>query len=177
MQQLITTLTKIWDNIPKLYNNLLGFIITILTTYITWLGTAKGTILLVIIALIWDMLWGIAAALKQHKFVLSHLLRETFCKIIVYIGSLSIVLYAERTLIPQTQTTITIKILATIAVSIELFSSAGNILIIKPDFIFVRLFSKYLIGEIADKMKITHQEAQNILNKPQPKKHNNNEQN
>ena len=32
-------------------------------------------------------------------------------------------------------------------------------------------------GEIADKMKITHQEAQNILNKPQPKKHNNNEQN
>ena len=42
-------------------------------------------------------------------------------------------------------------------------SLAGNILIIKPDFVFVRFFGKYLVGEIADKMKITHDEARQIL--------------
>ena len=45
----------------------------------------------------------------------------------------------------------------------ELFSSAGNILIIKPDFVFVRFFGKYLVGEIADKMKISHDEARQML--------------
>lgn len=161
MTQLSIVFEKILDSIHKVFTNIFGWIIAVFTAYLSWLGNDSGSFLLVLVALIWDMAWGIASAVKRHNFVLSYLLRETFCKIIVYVGAMSIVLLAERML--GIESGFTVKIIAVMATSVELFSSAGNILIIKPDFIFVRIFGKYLIGEIADKMKISHEEARQIL--------------
>ena len=84
--------------IHKVFSNVFGWIIAVFTAYLSWLGNDSGSILLVVVALVWDMTWGIAAAVKRHNFVLSYLLRETFCKIIVYVGAMSIVLFAERML-------------------------------------------------------------------------------
>ena len=161
MTQLSIVFERILDSIQKVFSNLFGWIIALFSAYIAWLGNDSGSFLLVLIAIVWDMAWGIASAVKRHDFVLSYLLRETFCKIIVYIGAMSIVLLAERML--GLTSGLTVKIIAVIATSVELFSSAGNILIIKPDFVFVRFFGKYLVGEIADKMKISHDEARQIL--------------
>lgn len=161
MTQLSIVFERILDSIQKVFSNLFGWIIAVFTAYLSWLGDDSGSILLVIVALMWDMAWGIAAAMKRHNFVLSYLLRETFCKIIVYVGAMSIVLFAERML--GLTSGLTVRIIAVIATSVELFSSAGNILIIKPDFVFVRFFGKYLVGEIADKMKISHNEARQML--------------
>lgn len=165
MDAFISIILKTVGKIPSVFNNVLGWILAIISGYITWLADAKGAILLILICIFWDMGWGVAAAIKQHNFVLSHLLRETFWKIIVYVGSLSIILFAERTIGGDFY--FTVKIVAVIGATVELFSSAGNILIIKPDFHFVRLFSKYLIGEIAQKMKKTEQEVQQMLNNEQ----------
>ena len=161
MIQLSIVFERILDSIHKVFSNVFGWIIAVFTAYLSWLGNDSGSILLVVVALVWDMAWGIAAAVKRHNFVLSYLLRETFCKIIVYVGAMSIVLFAERML--GLTSGFTVRIIAVIATSVELFSSAGNILIIKPDFVFVRFFGKYLIGEIADKMKISHDEARQML--------------
>lgn len=161
MTQLSIVFERILDSIQKVFSNLFGWIIALFSAYLAWLGNDSGSFLLVLIAIVWDMAWGIASAVKRREFVLSYLLRETFCKIIVYIGAMSIVLLAERML--GLTSGLTLKIIAVIATSVELFSSAGNILIIKPDFVFVRFFGKYLVGEIADKMKISHDEARQIL--------------
>lgn len=98
MTQLSIVFEKILDSIHKVFTNIFGWIIAIFTAYLSWLGNDSGSFLLVLVALIWDMAWGIAAAVKHHNFVLSYLLRETFCKIIVYVGAMSIVLLAERML-------------------------------------------------------------------------------
>lgn len=161
MTQLSMVFERILDSVQKVFSNVFGWIIAVFSAYLAWLGDESGSFLLVLVALMWDMVWGIAAAVKRRCFVLSYLLRETFCKIIVYVGAMSIVLLAERML--GISTGLTVRIIAVIATSVELFSSAGNILIIKPDFVFVRFFGKYLVGEIADKMKISHDEARRIL--------------
>ena len=44
-----------------------------------------------------------------------------------------------------------------------MYTHCTHILDVKPDFVFVRFFRKYLVGEIADKMKISHDEARQIL--------------
>ena len=98
MTQLSIVFEKILDSIHKVFTNIFGWIIAVFTAYLSWLGNDSGSFLLVLVALIWDMAWGIAAAVKRHNFVLSYLLRETFCKIIVYVGAMSIVLLAERML-------------------------------------------------------------------------------
>ena len=98
MTQLSIVFEKILDSIHKVFTNIFVWIIAVFTAYLSWLGNDSGSFLLVLVALIWDMAWGIASAVKRHNFVLSYLLRETFCKIIVYVGAMSIVLLAERML-------------------------------------------------------------------------------
>ena len=161
MQNIINIFNHFFDKFGQVFSNVFGWLIAIFTWYISWLGNEKGVIDLILVCVLWDMIWGVAAAIKQKRFVMSRLLRASFWKIVVYVGSLSIILFAERVL--GANLNITILLLAVIASTIELFSSAGNILIIKPDFVFVRLFGKYLVGEIADKMHTTEEEVKEML--------------
>ena len=78
MTQLSIVFERILDSIQKVFSNVFGWIIAVFTAYLSWLGNDSGSILLVVVALVWDMAWGIAAAVKRHNFVLSYLLRETF---------------------------------------------------------------------------------------------------
>lgn len=161
MQNIIHIFDHFFDKVGQVFGNVFGWLIAISTWYVSWLGNDKGVIVLILVCVLWDMIWGVAAAIKQKRFVVSRLLRESFWKVVVYVGSLFIILFAERVL--GANLNVTIRLLAVIASTIELFSSAGNILIIKPDFVFVRLFGKYLVGEIADKMHTTEEEVKELL--------------
>lgn len=148
--------------IPTVFNNVFGWMLAVVTGFVAWLGDEGTSLLIVLVAIAWDLIWGVAAAVKNKKFILSHLLRETFYKVLVYIGSLLIILVCERSL--NDSWGVLTRVVAVIAACIELFSAAGNILIIKPNFAFVRLFKKYLIGEIAEKLNIGTDEAETIIN-------------
>lgn len=128
MTQLSIVIERILDSIHKVFTNIFGWIIAVFTAYLFWLGNDSGSFQPVLVALIWDMAWGIAAAVKHHNFVLSYLLRQTFCNIIVYVGAMSIVLLAEMML--GIESGFTVRIITVIATSVELFSSAGNFLIL-----------------------------------------------
>lgn len=148
--------------IPAVFNNIFGWVLAFCTGFVAWLGNEGISLLIVLVAIGWDLIWGVAVAVKQKKFVLSRLLRETMVKVFIYIGTLLIVLVCERSL--NESWGVLTRIVAVIAACIELFSAAGNILIIKPNFAFVRLFKKYLIGEIAEKLNIGTDEAEVIIN-------------
>ncbi len=150
------------SRIPLVFNNVFGWLLAVVTGFVAWLGDEGTSLLIVLVAIGWDLIWGVAAAVKNKKFILSHLLRETFYKVLVYIGSLLIILVCERSL--NDSWGVLTRVVAVIAACIELFSAAGNILIIKPNFAFVRLFKKYLIGEIAEKLNIGTDEAETIIN-------------
>ena len=154
--------THIIMKIPAVFGNVFGWMLAVFTSFVAWLGNEGVSLLIVLVAIAWDLIWGVAAAVKEKKFILSHLLRETFYKVLVYIGSLLIVLVCERSL--NESWGVLTRVVAVVAACIELFSAAGNILIIKPNFAFVRLFKKYLIGEIAEKLNIGTDEAENIVN-------------
>lgn len=158
---IVSVFARIIHRIVMMFTNIYGWLLMLLSGYVCWLGTEAGCIELVLAGCGWDLLWGVVAAVKQKKFVLSRLLRETFVKIFVYVGVLTMVLLAERNLNPEWSVTVTI--VSTVAFTIELFSASGNILIVKPDFPFIKFFGVFLVGEIADKMKITKEEAKDML--------------
>lgn len=161
MTALVTIFIRILHRIGMMFCNIYGWLLMLASGYVCWLGTEAGCIELVLAGCGWDLLWGVAAAIKQKNFVLSRLLRETFVKIFVYVGVLTMVLLAERNLNPEWSVTVTV--ISTIAFAIELFSASGNILIVKPNFPFVSFFGVFLVGEIADKMKISKEEAKAML--------------
>ena len=148
--------------IPAVFNNIFGWVLAFCTGFVAWLGNEGVSLLIVLMAIGWDLIWGVAVAVKQKKFVLSRLLRETMVKVFIYIGTLLIVLVCERSL--NENWGVITRVVAVVAACIELFSAAGNILIIKPNFVFIRLFKKYLIGEIAEKLNIGTDEAETIIN-------------
>lgn len=158
MTHVLNTIARI----PMVFNNVFGWLLAAVTGFVAWLGDEGTSLLIVLVAIGWDLIWGVAAAVKNKKFILSHLLRETFYKVLVYIGSLLIILVCERSL--NDSWGVLTRVVAVIAACIELFSAAGNILIIKPNFAFVSLFKKYLIGEIAEKLNIGTDEAETIIN-------------
>ncbi len=86
------------SRIPLVFNNVFGWLLAVVTGFVAWLGDEGTSLLIVLVAIGWDLIWGVAAAVKNKKFILSHLLRETFYKVLVYIGSLLIILVCERSL-------------------------------------------------------------------------------
>ena len=154
-------LTHIIMKIPTVFGNLFGWLLAAATAFVAWLGSEGVSLLIVLAAVGWDLVWGVAVAVKQNKFVLSRLLRETITKVFIYIGTLLIVLVCERSL--NDSWGVLTRVVAVVAACIELFSAAGNILIIKPDFVFVRLFKKYLVGEIAEKLNLDTDKAEEII--------------
>ena len=57
MTQLSIVFERILDSIQKVFSNLFGWIIAVFTAYLSWLGDDSGSILLVIVALVWDKNW------------------------------------------------------------------------------------------------------------------------
>lgn len=131
-----------------------------LSTVYAWLLTAlvasaniilpeKFSFLVVLTAIVADAIWGIAVAVKFKKYTLSKLLRVTIFKISSYGFCLYIVLLIE--MLAHNTNLIGVKIVAAIAAVCELWSMSASMLIIYPDFPFLKLFRRQLKGEIASK--------------------------
>ena len=108
--------------IPTVFGNLFGWLLAAATAFVAWLGSEGVSLLIVLAAVGWDLVWGVAVAVKQNKFVLSRLLRETITKVFIYIGTLLIVLVCERSL--NDSWGVLTRVVAVVAACIELFSAA-----------------------------------------------------
>lgn len=150
------SLIKITDKIGLVFSSVTGWLTAVVIAFVNFLGDEKMAFGVVGIALLADMVLGIWAALKEKKFIFSHLGRETFKKALIYLITLILILMIERSL--HDDNFIATKIACAIASSCELFSVFANALIIKPDFPFVKLFKKYLAGEISRKIGVNAEE-------------------
>lgn len=121
---------------------------------------------LIIAVTLMDAIWGITLAIKQRKFVLSELLRQTVAKIAVY--GCAIFGFAGLDYYIQTNTgleiSVTTAIIGIVIILTELWSSCAAMLILYPNFPFLRLMQKVLVGEIARKMQVEESVVKEMLN-------------
>ena len=129
----------------------------------------------VLAAIIFDGIWGVAAARKTGKFILSELGKDTLKKIGAYGTALVMVILIENLAFGSHQiisdeganTRFIVDIVATLIAAVEFWSICGNILIIYPNAIFFRLLKPTLIGEIARKMKLSEEKAKEMFEEEQ----------
>ena len=160
---IINTILAICDKITSLFNNILGLGMALFMVIASYLGESAMAFGAVGLAVVLDAMWGIIVAVSQKKFILSHLLRETMNKFFIYSTTLGVVLFIERSI--NQDWYIATRVVCAIATSCELWSICANILIIKPNFPFIKLFKKYLVGEISRKIGISISEFENSVNK------------
>lgn len=124
----------------------------------------------VLIAILLDAVWGISASVKQGKFALSELMRQTVVKIAIYGSALAALIQVDKV----ASTTLCTTVVSIPILVCEIWSMAGSMLIVKPDMPFLRLFRKVLKGEIANKLGVAPEEVEDILagEKSKPKTEN-----
>lgn len=160
---ILNTLISIYDKMALIFNSTFGWILAIFTFVVAYLGESAMAFAGVGIAIVMDAVWGIIVAIRNNKFILSLLLRETMNKMFIYVTTLAMVLFIERSL--NEDWYIATRVVCAIASACELWSICANILIIKPNFPFIRLFRKYLVGEISKKIGISEDEFLEINKK------------
>lgn len=176
------------DYIPKIlltviyrFNNMLdslsGFFVAVAIGALHFFTGYKVAIGVVLAAIIFDGIWGVAAARKGGKFILSELGKDTLKKIGAYGTALVMVMLIENLAFGSHQvlssqgsnTRYLVDIVATIIAAVEFWSICGNILIVYPNAVFFRLLKMPLIGEIARKLKISEDEVKQIFDEQNKK--------
>lgn len=116
-------------------------------------------VFLVVAVTLIDAAWGIAVSVHQGQFTLSELARQTVAKIAVYGSAIFVFIGIDKFI----DSTLTASIVGAAIVLVEFWSSCGNMLILYPNFLFLRLMKRALVGEIASKLHISEEEVMEML--------------
>ncbi len=128
-----------------------GWFLALMTASITFIQAEQWSFIVVGGAILADLVWGIAAAVKLKKFLLSKALRETVKKVGIYSFALVGALAIEK--ITHTEGSfIAVRTIALFAAVCEFWSMSASMLIVKPDMPFLKLFRGQLKGEIQSKV-------------------------
>lgn len=164
-ERLCEIMTNTFEKLGDLLNSCAGVVsllfMWVLALLAMVLGLYKEVIIVTFFCIAVDMIWGIAKSVKVGKFATSFLLKNTILKIGAYFSIMLILICIEHILHIESKVfviTFTVIIAAT-----ELISILGNIAIVKPSLIFVKLVRRMVIGEVARKLHISEKEAKKLL--------------
>ena len=121
-----------------MFNTISGLLITMALGIFNFFAGYKVALGVVLAAIIFDGIWGVAAARKTGKFILSELGKDTLKKIGAYGTALVMVILIENLAFGSHQiisdeganTRFIVDIVATLIAAVEFWSICGNILII-----------------------------------------------
>ena len=138
------------------------------TGWVLGIGIAIGNyfsahsfiVFLVVAVTLIDAVWGIAVSIHQGRFTLSELARLTIAKLAVYGCAIFVFVGLDKVM----STTLSTSLVAAAIVLVEFWSSCASMLILYPNFLFLRLMKKALTGEIASKLRVNEEDVENILN-------------
>lgn len=142
---------KVFTNFGAALSTSLGWVVALFTMLVTFIAPEKTSFIVVGCAILADLFWGIAAAIKLKKFFLSTALRNTVKKIGIYsfamLGAMAIesIAHADGTFLA-------VRTIAIFAAVCEFWSMSASMLIIYPNMPFLRIFRTQLKGEIAAKL-------------------------
>lgn len=140
---------------------MLSFLLSILLSLVL---DNKIAFLALFFAMFLDLIWGITAAIVTKNFILSRLLKLTLVKIAIYMSVCLLTIVIERGIYEEFF--MAERFVFIFASLCEFWSVVANMLIVKPDMPFLKIFRKLMIGEIAQKLRIEKEEVEKILFKP-----------
>jgi hypothetical protein len=140
-----------------------GWVCLVLAVVVDYLSGYTAMINVAVLAVVLDAAWGIASSVKQGRFALSELMRNTLSKLTVYGSAVLCFVGVDR--LVAAGTGLTTGIVCACIVLVELWSACASMLICYPDMPFLRLIRKALLGEIARKLSIDVKSVESALNK------------
>ena len=153
---------KVFTNLGAAFSTSFGWVVALLSAFATIIAPEKTSFIVVGLAIMADLFWGVAAAIKLKKFFLSTALRDTVKKIGIYSFAL-LGAFAIESIAHAEGTFIAVRTIAIFAAVCEFWSMSASMLIIYPNMPFLRIFRMQLKGEIASKLS-KNIDVDNIFN-------------
>lgn len=157
---MIQVITKMFTKLSLILQTAQGWMIALGVFLAEYFFADHATVVwLVLTATLLDAVWGIAVSISHGQFTLSELMRLTVAKIAVYGCALAVFIGLDK----LTHTEITTDIVGGAIILCETWSMLGSMLIIYPHIPILQLLRKALTGEIANKLRITPEEVEEVL--------------
>lgn len=148
--------------LSEMFQTVYGWIAAAVIFIVNFFAGYECSIHAVIVCVLLDTIWGIAAQIKRGHFALSEVGRHgLFSKFALYASAIVGFILIERMAGIDSQ--ITVIAICSIICLIELWSMAGSALIVNPKMRFLRIFREVLAGEVARKMQVPVEEAKKYL--------------
>lgn len=136
-----------------------GWVVAGLLFLLDFIAGHELAVGLVVAVTLMDAAWGIMVSIHRRKFALSELARLTIGKLAVY-GCAMLVFIGLDKMIGMALTSSVIGAAITL---VELWSASASMLILFPNFLFLKLLRKALTGEIASKLGVEPEEVEKVL--------------
>ena len=136
-----------------------GWVVAGLLFLLDFIAGHELAVGLVVAVTLMDAAWGITVSIHRRKFALSELARLTIGKLAVY-GCAMLVFIGLDKLIGMT---LTASVVGAAITLVELWSASASMLILFPNFLFLKLLRKALTGEIASKLGVEPEEVEKVL--------------
>lgn len=153
--------TNTIHKLMEILSTLQGWAAAALLVVANYFAGYETNVTLTVLAIVMDCVWGIAAALKQGRFTLSELGRDTVMKISVYGTAIVIFIAIDRLL--HVDGGLTLSIICAVIILVEFWSMSASALICFPNMPFLRLMKKALAGEIASKLGVPTEQVEDTL--------------
>jgi len=151
------TLIKLDD----IFSHLFGWCAAVALAVVDYFAGEAFIVNLIVIVTVMDAVWGIALSVKRKRFALSELGRLTVAKLAVYGCAMFVFVGIDKHL----GNNLLASVVGTAIVLVEFWSSCGSMSVLFPDFLFLRLMRKMLVGEIARKLNIAESDVDKELNR------------
>lgn len=162
MARMTEIIINIGYKLSEMFQTVYGWIAAACIFIVNFFAGYECSIHAVIVCVLLDTIWGIAAQIKRGHFALSEVGRHgLFSKFALYASAIVGFILIERMAGIDSQ--ITVIAICSIICLIELWSMAGSALIVNPKMRFLRIFRQVLAGEVARKMQVPVEEAKKYL--------------
>lgn len=147
------------DRLLSILHTVQGWIVAGVLFLLDFIAGHELAVGLVVFVTLMDAVWGITVSIKRKKFALSELARLTVGKLAVY-GCAMLAFIGLDKLIGMT---LTASVVGAAITLVELWSASASMLILFPNFLFLKLLRKALTGEIASKLGVEPEEVEKVL--------------
>lgn len=147
------------SRLPNALSSGWGWATLIALSVIDYIGGHSFVVFLVVSATLIDAVWGIAVSLKRGEFTKSELARLTISKLLVYGCTMFIFIGLDKFI----DSVVPASVIGAAIILVEFWSSCASMLILYPNFLFLRLMKKWLTGEIASKLGIPEEEVKEMM--------------
>ena len=154
-------LTYFIERLSEIFSTVWGWILCLLLALLDHIAGYSVMVNIAVAAVVMDAVWGITSSIKQGRFALSELARDTLAKLAVY-GCAILAFIGIDTLLGS-DSGITTSIVCVSIVLVELWSTCASMIICFPQLPFLRLLRHALVGEIARKLSINPEDVETAL--------------